>query len=362
MNELHKHNDKKKREYTIIYDDLIDPLGISGNELIIFSVIYGHHLKGNKCYLSMQGYADKCGTSRNTARNVLLRLEKQGYIQWLGTRLTEEGKACSASVYAITQLALDYIDGKKKRVRHRPVRQRNFQKNDCSKIEQPKAGEVSDNEQVINNHINVMDCSKIEHSKGEETCSEGIVQFFCNDCSEIELDNNNDNIIGNTVCVYTNTGKHTTSTSAPAPASAPDSYITDTSKDNKEEMKSEQKEKSSHNIVLRLGEDGLLYQDLKDECKNVELSMAQQLAYIAQDSTYHNYDQIRRTLWPHLRFSRAAPYRYSSMTKEEFAAQAEINPLRLYNTLDDLNATAGRGELLPNNLGCFFEYQHFSSL
>lgn len=205
----------------------------------------------------------------------------------------------------------------------------------------------------------------------EDNGEDNAAQKMTKRCSKNEQ-NNIDINIGNIACNIYNTSTNLNNNIPRASARLNDMTNKEnnmTEKDKDKNMLDEEnpeikreEEKSNHSIIVRLGDDGLLYGDLREGGSNVELSVSDQLLYIAQDDTWHNYDTIRRTLWPHLRFNRAAPYRYSTMTLNEFTEEAGKDLQRLYAELDQLNATAERGELLPNNRGCFFESQYFSSL
>ena len=71
----------KENTFVCIQSFMVDDLGLKGNELIVFAVIYGYTQDGDHWYYGTRSHlAEWCGASKGTVTNCLNSLLDRGYI------------------------------------------------------------------------------------------------------------------------------------------------------------------------------------------------------------------------------------------------------------------------------------------
>ena len=71
----------KDNSYVVIQSFMLKDLGLKGNELIIYAVIFGYTQDGDHWYYGTRGHlAEWCGASKGTVSNCLASLVEKGYI------------------------------------------------------------------------------------------------------------------------------------------------------------------------------------------------------------------------------------------------------------------------------------------
>lgn len=72
----------RENSYVVIQSFMLTELGLKGNELIVYAVIYGYTQDGDHWYYGTRGHlAEWCGASKGTVTNCLNSLVEKGYIE-----------------------------------------------------------------------------------------------------------------------------------------------------------------------------------------------------------------------------------------------------------------------------------------
>ena len=72
----------KDDNYYVVQGWMVNRLGLKGNALIVYAVLYGFTQDGNSCYDGTLGYlSSACGASKATCKRALKELEELGHIE-----------------------------------------------------------------------------------------------------------------------------------------------------------------------------------------------------------------------------------------------------------------------------------------
>ena len=73
----------KDGSYIVIQSWMVTELGLAGNELLVFAVIYGFSQDGESWFRGSRGYlAEWCNTSKQTISNKLASLVGKGLVDY----------------------------------------------------------------------------------------------------------------------------------------------------------------------------------------------------------------------------------------------------------------------------------------